>query len=185
MIHSYSEGVVSTSPNPQAVGKLLVGCQQLLIQYICSYLPKWRLFLYPQPEDVPCRLDKNPFIMDMPPLTKYHLARYCTAIVTVNMSHSTEGNCHRKCGWYNLYTMGHNACNCLHAWKIEHIMYIQKKSLVSKWCFVAATPIHIHHHTSNHNLTISLFVFMFCIQHSAAAVAADTFRHSWHNMANL
>ena len=64
-------------------------------------------------------------------------------------------------------------------------MYIQKKSLVSKWCFVAATPIHIHHHTSNHNLTIFLFVFMFCIQHSAAAIAAVTFRHSWHVMADL
>jgi uncharacterized membrane protein len=64
-------------------------------------------------------------------------------------------------------------------------MHIQKKSLESKWCFVAATPIYIHHHTPNHNLTIFLFVFMFCNQHSAAAVVADTFRHSWHVMADL
>ena len=94
------------------------------------------------------------------------------------------GKCNNS-GWYNLCTIWHNACNCLHVWKIKHIMYIQKKSLVSKWCFVAATPIYIHHHTSNHNLTIFLFVFMFCIQHSAAAVTADTFRHRWHVVADL
>ena len=48
-----------------------------------------------------------------PILTKYHLMTYHTAIITVSMSHSTEGNCHRKCGWYNLYIIGHKALNCL------------------------------------------------------------------------
>ena len=46
-------GVVSTSPNPQGEGPLLVGCPQLLIQYIRSYPPYRRPFLYPQPEDAP------------------------------------------------------------------------------------------------------------------------------------
>jgi hypothetical protein len=32
-------GVVSISPNPQAGGSPLLSCAQLLIQYICSYLP--------------------------------------------------------------------------------------------------------------------------------------------------
>ena len=32
-------GVVSTSPNPQAGGPPLVGCQRLLIQFIRSYPP--------------------------------------------------------------------------------------------------------------------------------------------------
>ena len=32
-------GVVSTSPNPQAGGPPLVGCPQLLIQFIRSYPP--------------------------------------------------------------------------------------------------------------------------------------------------
>jgi len=48
-------GVVSTSPNPQAGGPPLVGCPRLLIQFIRSYSPYWRPFLYPQPEDAPCR----------------------------------------------------------------------------------------------------------------------------------
>jgi len=50
-------GVVSTSPNPQAGGPPLVGCRQLLIR---SYPPYRRPFLYPQPEDAPCRGDRDP-----------------------------------------------------------------------------------------------------------------------------
>ena len=52
-------GVVSTSPNPQAGGPPLVGCPRLLIQFIRSYPPYRRLFLYPQPEDTPCRGDRR------------------------------------------------------------------------------------------------------------------------------
>ena len=53
---------VSTSPNPLAGGPPLVGCPWLLIQYIRSYLPYWRPFLHPQPEDAPCRGDRDPLI---------------------------------------------------------------------------------------------------------------------------
>ena len=53
-------GIVSTSPNPQAGGPPFVGCPRLLIQYIRSYPPYRRPFLYPQPEDAPCRGDKDP-----------------------------------------------------------------------------------------------------------------------------
>ena len=52
-------GVVSTSPNPQAGGPPLVGCLRLLIQYIRSYHPYRKLFLHPQPEDAPCRGDRD------------------------------------------------------------------------------------------------------------------------------
>jgi hypothetical protein len=52
-------GVVSTSPNPQAGGPPLVGCPRLLIQCIRSYTPYRRPFLYPQPEDTPCRGDRD------------------------------------------------------------------------------------------------------------------------------
>jgi len=38
--------VVSTLPNSQAGGSLLVRCPWPLIQYICSYPPYWRLFPY-------------------------------------------------------------------------------------------------------------------------------------------
>jgi len=55
-------GVVRTSPNPQAGGPPLVGCSRLLIQYIRSYQPYRRPFLQPQPEDAPCRGDRDPLI---------------------------------------------------------------------------------------------------------------------------
>jgi hypothetical protein len=53
-------GVVSTLPNLQAGGPPLVGCPRLLIQFIHSYPPYWRPFLHPQPEDAPCRGDRDP-----------------------------------------------------------------------------------------------------------------------------
>ena len=55
-------GVVSTSSNPQAVGPPLVGCPRLLIQFIRGCSPYWRPFLHPQPEDAPCRGDRDPLI---------------------------------------------------------------------------------------------------------------------------
>jgi len=53
-------GIISTSPNPQAGGQPLVGRLRLLIQFIRSYPPYRRPFLYPQPEDAPCRGDRDP-----------------------------------------------------------------------------------------------------------------------------
>ena len=50
----------SPSPKPQAGGPPLVGCSRLLIQFIRSYPPYRRSFLYPQPEDAPCRGDRDP-----------------------------------------------------------------------------------------------------------------------------
>ena len=57
-------GVVSTSPNPQAGGPPLVGCPRLLIQFIHTYPPYRRPFLHPQPEDAPCRGDRDPHSWD-------------------------------------------------------------------------------------------------------------------------
>jgi len=54
--------VVSTSPNPHAGGSPLVGCPRLLIQYIRRYPPYCRPFLHPQPEEAPCRGDRDPLI---------------------------------------------------------------------------------------------------------------------------
>ena len=53
-------GVVSASPNPKAAGPPLVGCPRLFIQFIRSYPPHRRPFLHPQPEDAPCRGDRDP-----------------------------------------------------------------------------------------------------------------------------
>ena len=69
-------GVVSTSPNPQAGGPPIVGCPWLLIQYICSYPPYRRPSLYLQPEDVPCRGDRNPLHTY---LVSRNISRICKA----------------------------------------------------------------------------------------------------------
>jgi hypothetical protein len=52
-------GVVSTSPNSQDGGPPLVGCPRLLIQFIHTCLTYRRPFLHPQPEDAPCRGDRD------------------------------------------------------------------------------------------------------------------------------
>ena len=64
-------GDVSTSPNPQAGGRPLFGCPRLLIQFIRSYPLYRRPFLYPQPEDAPCRGDRDPLHMAF--ISIYHL----------------------------------------------------------------------------------------------------------------
>jgi hypothetical protein len=51
--------VVSTSLNPQSGGPPPVGCTRLLIQFIRSYPPYRKPFLYPQSEDAPCRGDRD------------------------------------------------------------------------------------------------------------------------------
>ena len=43
----------------------LVGCLRLLIQYIRSYPPYRRLFLHPQPNDVPSRGDRDPVLKNI------------------------------------------------------------------------------------------------------------------------
>jgi hypothetical protein len=49
------------APRPtEAGGPPLVGCTRLLIQFIRSYPPYRRPFLHPQPEDAPCRGDRDP-----------------------------------------------------------------------------------------------------------------------------
>jgi hypothetical protein len=50
-------GAVSPSPNPQAGGPPLAGCPRMLIQY--NHPPYCRPFLHPQPEDAPCRGDRD------------------------------------------------------------------------------------------------------------------------------
>ena len=51
--------MLALRPTPQAEGPPLIGCPRQLIQFIHSYPPYQRPFLYPQPEDEPCRRDKS------------------------------------------------------------------------------------------------------------------------------
>jgi len=46
--------LLASRPKPETVGLLLVRCPLLLIQYIHSHPPYYRLFLLPQTEDAPC-----------------------------------------------------------------------------------------------------------------------------------
>jgi hypothetical protein len=66
--------VVSTSPNPPDGGPPLVGCPRLLIQYIHSYPSYRRPSLHLQPEDAPCRGDRDPLIASVTTsnLIKFH-----------------------------------------------------------------------------------------------------------------
>jgi hypothetical protein len=58
----YGEELLAPRPTPQVGGPHLVGCPRLLIQYIHSYPPYWRPFFHPQPEDAPCRGDRDPLL---------------------------------------------------------------------------------------------------------------------------
>ena len=49
---------------PQVEGPTLVGCPRLLIQNIRSHPPYRRPFLHPQPEEAPCRGDRDPLIVN-------------------------------------------------------------------------------------------------------------------------
>ena len=80
-------GVVSASPNPQAIGPPLVGCPRLLIQFIRSCPPYRRPFLHPQPEDAPCRGDgptntavditySGKFVCSKPSTARFYRARF-------------------------------------------------------------------------------------------------------------
>jgi hypothetical protein len=55
------EALLAPRPTPKLEDHL-VGCVRLLIQYIRSYPPYRRPFLHPQPEDSPCRGDRDPLI---------------------------------------------------------------------------------------------------------------------------
>jgi len=60
IIINIKDWTLRSVPSPQAGGPPLVRCPRLLIQYIRSYPPYRRPFLYPQPEDAPCRGNKDP-----------------------------------------------------------------------------------------------------------------------------
>jgi hypothetical protein len=79
------EGVVSTSPNPQAGGPPLVGCLRLLIQFIHSYSPYRRMFLHPQPEDVPCRGERDPHSWELMTDKKYFISSLKKHLIDISI----------------------------------------------------------------------------------------------------
>ena len=73
VIRFYVEELLAARPTPQAGGPPLVGCQPLPIQYIRSYPPYWSPFVHPQPEDTPCRGDRDPLVLLYYLLTRTYL----------------------------------------------------------------------------------------------------------------
>ena len=81
-----------------------------------------------------------------PTLTKYHLATYHTAIITVEMSRGTKVNCCRKSGLYhNSDITGHNALKCLQTslsvifWGVEResiVIFKLQKRVIQIMCGV-------------------------------------------------
>jgi len=57
--------LLAPRPTSQAVEPHRVGCPRLLIQYIRSNPPYRRPFLHLQPEDAPCRGDRDRLITDI------------------------------------------------------------------------------------------------------------------------
>jgi hypothetical protein len=108
-------GVISTSPNPQAGGPPLVACPRLLIQFMHSYPPYWRPFLHPQPEDAPCRGDRDPH--SWLPLTTTVLNRTVSRLLQSASLHGASPfgwrrkcwSCLRFCVRRILYTNSYSA----------------------------------------------------------------------------
>ena len=53
-------GVVSNSPSPKLEDHLLLAVRDCLFNIFAATLHIWRPFLHPQPEDAPCRRDRDP-----------------------------------------------------------------------------------------------------------------------------
>jgi len=62
MIRSYSEELLTLRPNPKLEHHFLSAVHDCLFNTFANYPPHWRPFLHPQPEDVPCRGDRDPLI---------------------------------------------------------------------------------------------------------------------------
>ena len=62
MFKFFRWGVVSTSPNPQLEDHPLLAVSDCLFNMFAATLHNWRPLLHPQPEDAPCRGDRDPLV---------------------------------------------------------------------------------------------------------------------------
>jgi hypothetical protein len=63
----YGEELLAPRPNPKLEYHPLSAVRDCLFNVIAATLHNWRPFLHPQPEDVPCRGDRDPHNMDLRP----------------------------------------------------------------------------------------------------------------------
>jgi hypothetical protein len=64
MVIFYGEELLASRPTPKLEGHPLSGVRDCLFNVFAATLHIRRPFLHPQPEDEPCRGDRDPLIMD-------------------------------------------------------------------------------------------------------------------------
>jgi len=114
------------------MGPPLVGSPRLLIQYIRSYPPYWGPFLYPQPENAPCRGDRDPLIAGSNIRPNYYLTLCCRNYFFLILAHPVykmwiiqEPN---KLAWWNKLHFEEKKTE-----SIEHVSNIQYLHLLNKY----------------------------------------------------
>jgi hypothetical protein len=63
MVIFYGEELLALRPTPKLEGHPLSAVRDCLFNVFAATFHIWRPFLHPQPEDVPCRGDRDPLIM--------------------------------------------------------------------------------------------------------------------------
>jgi hypothetical protein len=61
-LHLYDEELLAPRPTPKLEDHPLSALHDCLFIIFAATLPIWRPFLHPQPEDAPCRGDRDPLI---------------------------------------------------------------------------------------------------------------------------
>jgi hypothetical protein len=64
VIMFYGEGLLAPRPTPKLEDHPLSAVRDCLFNVFATTLHTWRPFLHPQPEDAPCRGDRDPLNMD-------------------------------------------------------------------------------------------------------------------------
>ena len=145
--------VVSTSPNPQAGGPPHVGCPRLRIQFIHIYPPYRRQFLYPQPEDAPCRGDSDPLHGS----SDVSYSKFPRILRNLNV-HSRENN-----GIiYFLYPEPHCFSPCPHIIFFQNTFYLILPSITGSSNF---RPF-LHVPQPRAHIYIYIYIFQFSATHA-------------------
>jgi len=128
--HTYRWPSCARDGHPLAGIPPLIGCPLVLIEYIRIYPPYWRMFLHPQPEDLPCHVDRDPLIMDRR-LIKENFYNFCftvrSAAIQTGISVTTSHLCLPLNSWtrngqVNLGSVSSPLSLC-ETWKLYIVKY--------------------------------------------------------------
>ena len=76
MTRFYCEELLAPRPNPKPEDHPLSTVGDCLFNIFASYPSYWRPFLHPQPEDAPCRCDRDPLI-------RLHTPRFAVSVINL------------------------------------------------------------------------------------------------------